>query len=508
MNHEAHRKCKSVRGSCETDPEVRLGFGSVGIVMVGRLPPVLYWIAVCVLILTGCGDEPEALEVSCADTLQSRQPDVTCYTVSVPAHHSEPDSDTMELFVVVLDNPGGDEIDPVAYLVGGPGGAAHSEVNWMRRLPFDVVLVDQRGTGLSKPFLGCTELDEIRAQQLALGQTAEANGLEGEALADCRTRLVGTGVDVALFDTESNARDFEVVRTALGYDQWNLWGGSYGSRLGLEILRLHPETVRAAVFDSVQAPQADLAAEWPDHFRNSLDLLIEGCAASTDCHAAYGDIGAVLNDLVERLDAEPVDVEIRGNTIRMDGAALAATMLHALFDTQTIPRLPLLLTAAADGDLVPLAEIRAGALNANPTFSAGMNWSVHCRDYLSVTDQDAMNAALADETGGFTRVFTYTFYTETCAEWGAGTSSSSTREPVISDVPTLLLVGRFDPGTPPVWAQLVAQGLTNSTYIEFAGFGHDLGSCGETAAVNFLLDPTQSPDIPCDPTRPPQWRLP
>jgi len=476
--------------------------------MLGRIQPSLFWVAVCLIALVSCSGADGAQEVSCADTILSRQTDLTCYTVPVPADHSEPDGDTMELFIVVLDNPGGDEIGPVAYLVGGPGGAAHSEVDRLRRLPFDVVLVDQRGTGLSEPFLACPELDEIRAQQLALGHTAQANALEGEALADCRTRLANTGVDVTLFDTESNARDFEIVRTALGYDQWNLWGGSYGSRLGLEILRLHPETVRAAVFNSVQAPQADLAAEWPDHFRNSLDLLIEGCAVSTDCRAAYGDIGAVLNDLVERLDAEPVDVEIRGNTIRMDGAALAATVHDVLFDTQTIPRLPFLLTAAADGDLVPLAEIRTGWLNPNPTFSWGMHMSVHCRDYYSATDQDAMNAALADETGGFARVFTYTYFTETCRQWGAGTSASSTREPVISDVPTLLMVGQFDPGTPPVWAQLVAHGLTNSTYIEFAGFGHDLGGCGETAAENFLLDPTLSPDIPCDPTRPPRWRLP
>jgi pimeloyl-ACP methyl ester carboxylesterase len=507
VNHEAHRKGKSVRGSCETDPEVRLGFGSVGIVMVGRLPPVLYWIAVCVLILTGCGDEPEALEVSCADTLQSRQPDVTCYTVSVPADHSEPDGDTMELFVVVLDNPGGDEIGPVAYLVGGPGGAAHTEVNWMRRLPFDVVLVDQRGTGLSEPFLGCPEWDAVVPLLPSTGY-AEGSALLTGALVDCGSRLASGGVDVTLFDTESNARDFEIVREALGYDEWNLWGGSYGSRLGLEILRLNPETARAAVFDSVSAPQADLVAEWPDHLRHAVDLMTASCASAPDCRDAYGDIGAVLTTLVEQLDAQPVDLDVGERRVRMDGAALVDAVRNALFDTEVIPRLPFMLKKAADGDLVPLAEIRSSVGTPSPTFSPGMHWSVHCRDYFSATDQDALNAALADEPEGFDQWFSYTWFTETCAQWGAGTSPSSTREPVITDVPTLLMAGQFDPGTPPKWAQLVAEGLANSTYIEFARFGHGLGLCGETAAVNFLLDPTQSPDIPCDPTRPPQWRLP
>lgn len=478
------------------------------------------------VLLAGCESDQEAegstpttseptttsrspeLEVSCADTMQSRQIDITCYRISVPADHSEPDSDTMELFVVVLDNPGGEEIGPVAYLIGGPGGAAHTGVDWMRRLPFDVVLVDQRGTGLSEPFLGCPELDEVHP--LLLGVTAaEANVLHSEALAACGARLAGEGVDVSWFDTESNARDFEIVRTALGYDHWNLWGGSYGSRLGLEILRLNPESVRAAVLDAVSAPQADPAAEWPDHFRHAVDLLAESCAASTDCNNAYGDISVVLDKLVEELDAQPVDVDIHGTTVRMDGFALAATVRDALTETETIPNLPFLLTAAADGDLVPLAEIRASHWGAHdPTLSDGMNWSVHCRDHYSVTDQDAMAAALADEMGGVVEVFDSTRYIETCAAWGAGTAPSSTREPVESDVPTLLMAGMFDPLTPPAWAQLAARGLTNSTYIEFARRGHDLGRCGQTAAENFLRDPTRPPDVPCNPREPPRWLVP
>jgi pimeloyl-ACP methyl ester carboxylesterase len=415
----------------------------------------------------------------------------------------------MQLFVVVVDNPGGQEIGPVAYLEGGPGYAAHTRVGEMLGEPFDVVLVDQRGTGLSEPSLRCPEVDEVIPSLVALGEPAEADALEADAFADCGARLASEGVDVSLFATDSNARDFEIVRTALGYDQWNLRGSSYGSRLGLEILRLDPESVRAAVFDAVPAPQADPLAEWPDHFRHAVDLLAEGCAASTDCHDAYGDISAVLKKLVEQLDAEPVDVEIRGTTVHMDGAALATTVQDALGETETLPRLPFLLAAAAEGDLVPLTEVRANNWGQpDPTFSVGMNRSVHCRDHYSVTDQDAMAAALADETGGVVDAFDAESGIEDCVAWGAGTAPSSTREPVTSDVPTLLMAGSFDPLSPPVWAQLVAQGLTNSTYIEFANSGHDLGRCSETAAENFLLDPTQPPDLACDPSEPPRWLVP
>jgi pimeloyl-ACP methyl ester carboxylesterase len=188
-------------------------------IMVARLRPSVFWVVMALSVLVSCrSDEPEALEVSCADTVGDLQTDITCYTVTVPADHSEPDGDTLELFVVVVDNPGGEEIGPVAYLVGGPGQAAHLFVHDTRGSHFDAVLVDQRGTGLSKPSLACPELNEITPSLLHLETLRRADALVTSTLADCGSRLAGEGVDVSLFDTESNARDFEVVRTAPGYD--------------------------------------------------------------------------------------------------------------------------------------------------------------------------------------------------------------------------------------------------------------------------------------------------
>jgi hypothetical protein len=155
----------------------------------------------------------------------------------------------------------------------------------------------------------------------------------------------------------------------------------------------------------------------------------------------------VLNKLVEQLQTEPVVVEVGRNIVRMDGASLARSVFPALFSTQLVAELPWLLVDAAEGNLVPLAEIRVAS--SRPTESEGMFWSANCRDYFSVSDED-------------------TSHIEICRQWGAGSWPPSTREPVTSDVPTLLLAGHFDPETPQAWAQLVSQGLTNSTCIEFA----------------------------------------
>jgi pimeloyl-ACP methyl ester carboxylesterase len=43
------------------------------------------------------------------------------------------------------------------------------------------------------------------------------------------------GIDLNQYQTNAAADDVEDVRRALGIAQWNLLGGSYGTRLALEV---------------------------------------------------------------------------------------------------------------------------------------------------------------------------------------------------------------------------------------------------------------------------------
>ena len=101
----------------------------------------------------------------------------------------------------------------------------------------DVVLVDQRGTGRSAP-LACAAFvpDEDAADALDTDPLPRAT--------QCARELTEKGIDVTQYTTEAFIGDLEAVRTALGYPRWNLWGGSYGSRVALEYLRHHGDRVR------------------------------------------------------------------------------------------------------------------------------------------------------------------------------------------------------------------------------------------------------------------------
>ena len=100
---------------------------------------------------------------------------------------------------------------PVLFVHGGPGQAIVDYKNGTAKFfdaeAFMVVEVDQRGTGLSRPSVR----DDFRNMQHYLN------------------------LDIAMMSA-----DFELVREALGISRWLVFGGSWGSTLGLDYAERYP----------------------------------------------------------------------------------------------------------------------------------------------------------------------------------------------------------------------------------------------------------------------------
>jgi len=436
-----------------------------------------------------------------------------CGTLTVPENRTKPDSPDIELAVAILRAPGPDvQPDPIVYLAGGPGGSALADFivepeAWVD-YPFsrrrDLIFIDQRGTGYSTPTLNCTEL--------------EAEEPEEEAELDCRDRLLAAGIDLSAYNTAENAADIAALAEALDYESWNLLGISYGTRLALVVIRDHPQSVRSVVLDSPFPPNAATAEDESINTMEAFRLLFDDCASDPDCSAAFPDLEAVLLDTVVRLNETP-DAEIYGDD-------LVDTIEQALkTGEEYITRLPMMIYQVAEDDF-ELYEELAAEFNGEETFarfqgeedrgdSEGMYNSVMCRDEYAFGDPDlAEQLALAEIPEEFlpAMIFTTEGMFQTCAEWGAGTAASLENEPVISDIPTLIMVGEYDPATPPKWGRLAAETLSNSYYFEFPGSGHSLLSdteCAIQATDEFFNDPTREPDRNClDEMTGPQFEAP
>jgi pimeloyl-ACP methyl ester carboxylesterase len=112
---------------------------------------------------------------------------------------------------------------PIVYLDGGPGGSGIGIVrvpgyyrlfDGMRAIG-DVILLSQRGTGLSSPRLTCRGNGAPIPLDLFLSADRMAEVL-GPRAAACAAELRGKGIDLSAYNTIASADDLEDLRAALG----------------------------------------------------------------------------------------------------------------------------------------------------------------------------------------------------------------------------------------------------------------------------------------------------
>lgn len=185
---------------------------------------------------------------------------------------------------------GAPEGKPVVFLHGGPGAAVTAE---HRRLfdpaSYRIILFDQRGSGRSRPHVS------------------------------------EPGYDLAVHTTWKLVDDIEALRTHLGVDQWQVFGGSWGSTLALAYAETYTERVTELVLRGIFTLRA-----------SELDWFYEGPA------------GQLFPELWERFAAQAPDAR-RGGYIDAyhrllsdpDPAVhLPAAVAWATWEASTITLLP------------------------------------------------------------------------------------------------------------------------------------------------------------------------
>ncbi|NNJ13671.1 alpha/beta fold hydrolase [Chloroflexales bacterium ZM16-3] len=302
-----------------------------------------------------------------------------------------------------------------------------------------------------------------------------------------------------------SAADAEDLRVALGYSQWNLYGGSYGTRLGLEILRYRPETIRSAVLDSVYPPQENFHTGVFATFSRSLGALGVACDAQPSCVAAYPDLPGTFADLVARLNAAPVQLPIvnleTGVTIDylpLTGVDLTIIVFQLLYVTSAIPVMPALIGQSARGDYTIVSRLTSALITQDlpgdvPLISQGMQVAVQCnedatfahaREFVAARDSHRPVAALA-----YSPLFNEAIL-DICASWGLKATSPAQNKAVTSAVPSLLIGGELDPITPPSNAREAAGTLSRATVVIYPHGGH-APSVGSPCLVSVIaIKPT------------------
>lgn len=413
-----------------------------------------------------------------------------CGVLTVAENPDAPDGRAIDLDIAVLPATGSSNVvqaDPLFLLAGGPGQSAteayplaaylFEEVNRTR----DIVLIDQRGTGEEGGFTCENLTDESLPDDLP---DAAAVAL----LDECRAALAERA-DLTQYTTDRFIADLEAARLALDYDTINLYGASYGSRAALAYMRRHPDVIRSAVLDAVAGPELVLYRDMPRDGQRALDLLFERCAADAACNAAFPDVRAEYEALLTRLEtpqpitvAHPLTNEPLEFTLTRD--RLGQYVFNVLYSAELQSLLPLLIHHAHEtGDFTPLI-IQALSVGSSAGLYTGLLYAVACSEDAPLIDP-AAETQTETSFGSFAANFQ-----AICAGWPRAEVAGDLRQPLQSDIPTLLLSGGSDPVTPPTYAAAAAATLPNSRHLVVPGYGHGVLAvgCMPRVVAQFIRD--------------------
>ena len=362
---------------------------------------------------------------------------------------------------------------PIVFLAGGPGvpGSAmvqipaYLELFQRLRETGDVIVLDQRGTGLTQPSLACRSTEPPPPDLLE--SESKALGAIRSRLDVCVGSLRATGIAVESYQTNENADDVEDLRRALGVERVRLLGASYGTELALAMMRRHPTSVERAVLAGVRGP--DQALKLP----SVLDLQLKRISDLARRDSVYGalrpDFESMVRELVRRLEKKPLGLSMtdqgtgRKWTIGVGPVGLQGVLQNDLSDARATRALPAMIYSLAQGD--PTLFIRR-VERLHTVMTAGTSAMTIAMDCASGAS-DERRAVVAREAAASPLGNVRNLYQAQalCEAVGNPDLGPAYRTRMYSRVPALFLSGSLDPITPPFQAEEVCWGFPQGVHL-------------------------------------------
>lgn len=394
---------------------------------------------------------------------------------------------------------------PLLLLAGGPGQSgtaafsseAVADVLGRESRQRDILVLDQRGTGLSGA-ISCPLLQ--RSPFLGAGRAVER----------CEA---GLGARRGFYQTRDSVQDIEAVRSELGVPKLALMGTSYGTKVALQYAAAYPDRVDRLVLDSV------VPANGPSPFglealRAAPRLLTSQCGRL--CRSFTRDPVADLRVLSRRLARAPlrgvvVDDRGRKRPAKLDLPGLLTLLVAGDFNPALRQGLPGAVRAARDGDRTPLLRLASLASQQETEvasareLSVGLYAATVCEEVAfpwtaatpiparAALARRALAAAPARAFRAFDRATALRYdYVDMCRRWrGSGRPRPPAVPTRLPGVPTLLLAGARDARTPVASARSVARRIPGSHLLVATRSGHDVigqdaDGCATRALQRFL----------------------
>lgn len=435
-----------------------------------RYAPLLGLLALC---------PPAAAQEPTTETLQAR--DGTEQTleygfVSVPENRADGESRQIQVAYVRVASKAEEKGPPVFFLSGGPGGSSIEAVEnfvggggdrFFDLIGADIVGIDQRGVGRSIPNLE-TEVT-YGFDPAAAGDVAERIERMVEVSRAEAERLRQEGVDLAGYTTVESADDMDAVRRALGYEQIQLWGASYGTHLGLAAIRRHGGTIARALLVGPEGP--DHTVKTPGQFDAGLAAVGALVAKDEALGELAGDLPGLAREVLAQLEKEPAAVQVGGREVRVSKSDVQGWLAGAIGNSpDEIGGVPARLLEMKAGDFAQMAAMFVEERASSGPFSA---MAMVMDSASGMSEARAKRIAEEAKTSLFGGVATADFVPLAKA-WGAPDLGPEFRSGLESDVPILFVCGDLDSRTPVANAQELMKTLPNAQLLVVENAPHGI----------------------------------
>jgi pimeloyl-ACP methyl ester carboxylesterase len=484
-------------------------------------------LAIFVLTLAGTAIAAPRLERERCVFKPPRGDRVECFVLIVPENREQPEGREVRLKVAILKAKRTAGAEPMFYLSGGPGDSplvastpgadALTEGDWWNetasiRRRRDVVILSQRGAGGSTPNLDCFDPRTSGPAKVRRREVTEQQ--ERDILVRCRTGLDRKKIDLAMYSTPALADDVADLASALSLAKINIYGVSYGTRWALEVMRRHPDLVRAVVLDGVYPPQVNGEQNEPEIVRRAFEQLYADCNADALCRERHPGLRQTIEGAILSADQKPVEVVLQlddgPQSVQLDGPKYLMVLLHMMRESEAA-LIPEAVAAVQAGDIrllklfaEDLENSDGGLLEQNAQQFDGLYNSIECRETWAAVDRAARRRAI--ESGGIYGLNARASKSPSfCPIWRVAGAPAAERQPVKSAIPTLLLSGTYDWLTPPAWGREAARHLSSSRHVVFRSQGHGVAvqdPCAGRLRDVFIEDPDPKRALVCRPDTP------
>ncbi|MTI30489.1 alpha/beta fold hydrolase, partial [Xanthovirga aplysinae] len=387
-------------------------------------------------------------------------------------------------------------------LSGGPGNpllTPQRVKNWLKspvRKKRDIILLDQRGMGYSSSLPNMNdEIFKIFAKDT---DEKEDQLMMDELIFNYKQKCIKQNIQLQHYNTFQNAKDIGLLMKHLNYKKYNLYGVSYGTRLGRVIQDMYPNYLNAVILNSPNPMQGDFLIDRLKSYSLALDRVFAYCANNDSCFAENPNLKQDYFTAIESLKKKPLKLDINGKSFFLNAQEGVFFLRRVLYWTDSRNLVPKLIKEYLNG---------GGPLIKNLVqyeFEPGFNFAM----WLAVERYEMFNPENSPEVidefyetlpllpvplGLFSPIY------HAMGNLHDESLSKHERTFQVSDVPTMITVNRFDPVTPPENGHILMEKLTNGQLFILDEGGHGGGNekCRANVMISFMDNPRGNLDTSC-----------